>query len=170
MPSYFTCMSKYPLSFFQGGSCWMENLISYKSVAYSENVKALKCPIFHCVEHISCHYHLNIHENKFLYNRRETEQIMNLKSTQFILSNYVNLCSVSMLILCIDRQGVFLACSLVHCLQSKAFRFYNSNLANCFPIPFYTFQVVGESGLFTPDDVAYVQNAGVSAVSSADSL
>jgi len=29
---------------------------------------------------------------------------------------------------------------------------------------------VGESGLFTPDDVAYVQNAGVSAVSSADSL
>jgi hypothetical protein len=26
-------------------------------------------------------------------------------------------------------------------------------------------QVVGESGLFTPDDVAYVQNAGVSAVS-----
>ena len=32
--------------------------------------------------------------------------------------------------------------------------------------PLYTFQVVGESGLFTPDDVAYVQNAGVSAVSS----
>lgn len=27
------------------------------------------------------------------------------------------------------------------------------------------FQVVGESGLFNPDDVAYVQNAGVSAVS-----
>ena len=116
MPSYFTCMSKYPLSFFQGGSCWMENLISYKSVAYSENVKALKCPIFHCVEHISCHYHLNIHENKFLYNRRETEQIMNLKSTQFILSNYVNLCSVSMLILCIDRQGVFqLALQFIVC-------------------------------------------------------
>jgi hypothetical protein len=30
------------------------------------------------------------------------------------------------------------------------------------------FQVVGESGLFNPDDVAYVQNAGVSAVSSSD--
>lgn len=30
---------------------------------------------------------------------------------------------------------------------------------------FFLFQVVGESGLFTPDDVAYVQNAGVSAVS-----
>ena len=27
-------------------------------------------------------------------------------------------------------------------------------------------QVVSESGLFTPEDVAYVQNAGVSAVSS----
>ena len=26
-------------------------------------------------------------------------------------------------------------------------------------------QVVSESGLFTPEDVAYVQNAGVSAVS-----
>ena len=26
-------------------------------------------------------------------------------------------------------------------------------------------QVVGESGLFTPDDVAYVQEAGVKAVS-----
>jgi indole-3-glycerol phosphate synthase len=26
-------------------------------------------------------------------------------------------------------------------------------------------QVVSESGLFTPDDVAYVQNAGVAAVS-----
>lgn len=26
------------------------------------------------------------------------------------------------------------------------------------------FQVVGESGLFTPDDVAYVQEAGVRAV------
>ncbi|GJN41427.1 hypothetical protein PR202_gn00800 [Eleusine coracana subsp. coracana] len=30
--------------------------------------------------------------------------------------------------------------------------------------------VVGESGLFTPDDVAYVQNAGVSAVSSLNSF
>lgn len=28
------------------------------------------------------------------------------------------------------------------------------------------FQVVGESGLFTPDDIAYVQEAGVKAVRS----
>lgn len=27
-------------------------------------------------------------------------------------------------------------------------------------------QIVGESGLFTPDDIAYVQEAGVKAVSS----
>uniref|UniRef100_A0A453T5S4 indole-3-glycerol-phosphate synthase n=1 Tax=Aegilops tauschii subsp. strangulata TaxID=200361 RepID=A0A453T5S4_AEGTS len=32
------------------------------------------------------------------------------------------------------------------------------------------FQVVGESGLFNPDDVAYVQNAGVSAVLVGESL
>jgi hypothetical protein len=32
------------------------------------------------------------------------------------------------------------------------------------------FQAVGESGLFTPDDVAYVQNAGVSAVSPTKSM
>ena len=31
---------------------------------------------------------------------------------------------------------------------------------------FYPFQVVGESGLFTPDDIAYVQEAGVKAVRS----
>lgn len=30
----------------------------------------------------------------------------------------------------------------------------------------WIFQVVGESGLFTPDDIAYVQEAGVKAVSS----
>ena len=31
-------------------------------------------------------------------------------------------------------------------------------------LPLRYFQVVGESGLFTPDDVAYVQEAGVKAV------
>lgn len=30
---------------------------------------------------------------------------------------------------------------------------------------FLLFQVVGESGLFTPEDISYVQNAGVKAVS-----
>jgi indole-3-glycerol phosphate synthase len=30
---------------------------------------------------------------------------------------------------------------------------------------FSMFQVVGESGLFTPDDISFVQNAGVKAVS-----
>jgi hypothetical protein len=32
------------------------------------------------------------------------------------------------------------------------------------------FQVVGESGLFNPDDVAFVQNAGVSVVSRRTAL
>lgn len=31
-------------------------------------------------------------------------------------------------------------------------------------------KVVGESGLFTPDDIAYVQEAGVKAVSTASAL
>ena len=35
---------------------------------------------------------------------------------------------------------------------------------------FQTLQVVGESGLFTPDDIAYVQESGVRAVSCAGSL
>lgn len=38
-----------------------------------------------------------------------------------------------------------------------------------FSFPFlWTLQIVGESGLFTPDDIAYVQEAGVKAVSSTD--
>jgi len=49
-------------------------------------------------------------------------------------------------------------------------RCHNLVLADCFVFSLCTFQVVGESGLFTPDDVAYVQNAGVSAVSSHGSL
>lgn len=34
-----------------------------------------------------------------------------------------------------------------------------------FPPFSWSLQVVGESGLFTPDDIAYVQEAGVKAVS-----
>lgn len=35
----------------------------------------------------------------------------------------------------------------------------------CFHLLFGILQVVGESGLFTPDDIAFVQEAGVRAVS-----
>jgi len=33
-----------------------------------------------------------------------------------------------------------------------------------------SFQVVGESGLFTPEDISYVQNAGVKAVCPCNTL